>query len=260
MIRYIHISDTHIGPTRDFLLQGINTSYPFEKVLKAIQNLPFTPDFIVHTGDVVADPDTRSYSLFAEMVRDIQIPMYYVSGNHDDSQMILSGLQIGERSQLISDKLVYRFEVSGEQFLVLDGRGPQEIDPHGTISEEQLDMVESLLSKDQCPTSIFIHFPLIPTDCAWVDARMLLLEGEKLHKLFSKYRERIRGVFHGHIHSGTINVRDGMRYQSVGSTALQFGLMPYQEAPSYEDHGRGYFNIVTIDGGRMIVKEESVRV
>lgn len=258
MIRFIHISDTHIGPSKEFLLQGVNTYYPFQTVLKAIQNLPFRPDFIVHTGDIVADPDEKSYALFADTVKDISIPIYYVSGNHDDSQMIMSGLHIGEREQLMGNRLVYRFDFSGHQFLVLDGQGPKEIDPHGTISEEQFEVIDSQLTNVQSPLTIFIHFPLLPIDCTWVDAKMLLLQGEKLHALFVKHREKICGVFHGHIHRGTQLSEDGIRYQSVGSTCVQFGVMPFQEAPTFENHGRGYFNIVTIEGGSIIVREDSV--
>jgi len=257
MIRFVHLSDTHIGTSKEFLLHGVNTYFSFQSVLKEIQNLPFKPDFIIHTGDVVSDPDEKSYALFADMVKDISIPIYYVSGNHDDSLMIISGLHIGEREQFMQERLMYRFDISGHRFLVLDGQGPKEIDPHGTISEEQLQIIENQLTETKHPIIIFIHFPLLPMDCKWVDAKMLLLQGEKLHTLFVKHRDKIRGVFHGHIHRGTVNVRDGIRYQSVGSTSLQFGIMPFQEAPSFENHGRGYFNVVSIDGGGMMVREGS---
>ncbi len=259
MIRFIHISDTHIGPSKDFELQGVNTYNPFQKVLEGIQSLPFQPDFIIHTGDIAADPDRQSYSLFASMVKDIHIPFYYVTGNHDESAMIKSELQIGEKEDLMTDNLVYRFEVSRRRFLVLDGRGPREIDPHGTISDEQFDIIDKELSKDQ-PLSIFIHFPLLPIDCSWVDRDMLLFEGDRLHDLFAAHAEKINGVFFGHLHRGTTVIKDGVRYSSVASTCLQFGLLPGQDQPTFEDHKRGYFNIVTIEDGKMVVKEQSVKI
>ncbi len=260
MIRFIHISDTHIGPTEEFTLQGVNSFRGFRSVLQAIRDLPFRPDFIIHTGDVVADPDEASYELFNKMVRDVDIPLYFVTGNHDDSLMLKNAVQFGPKNDVMEDKLVYTFERNEHQFLVIDGRGPREIDPHGTISEVQIQVIESQISKFQYPISIFIHFPLLPMDCKWIDRDMLLLEGERLHALFVKHREKIQGVFHGHVHRGTQTLRDGIRYQSVGSTFLQFGLMPDQEEPSFENHGRGYFNIVTIENGKMTVKEESVAV
>ncbi len=239
MIRFIHISDTHIGPDPAFLLQGVNTFHSFQSVIQAIQNLPFKPEFIIHTGDVVADPDPKSYELYAQMVKEVQIPMYYVSGNHDDSQMILSGLQIGERIQLMQDKLVYSFKVSGNSFLVVDARGPREIDPHGTISEAQMDVIQSQLTNTHSLITIFVHFPLLAMDCNWVDKKMLLLEGEKLHALFVEHREQILGVFHGHIHRGTINVQDGIRYQSLEVRRFNLALCLIKKPPHLKIMGKG---------------------
>lgn len=269
MIRFIHISDTHIGPTKDFMLQGLNSYLGFTAVLKAIKELPFKPNFIIHTGDVIADPDEKSYELFASMVRDIDIPLYYVTGNHDDSMMLKRSLSFGLKEDLMEEKLVYRFEKNDHPFLVIDGRGPREIDPHGTISDEQMNIIESQMTNDPPsplasvgarPITIFIHFPLLPMDTKWIDRDMLLFEGEKLHQLFVKHKEKIAGVFFGHVHRGTQIIRDGIHYTSVGSTFLQFGLMPDQEVPSFEDHGRGYFNIVSIDEGKVVIKEQSVMI
>lgn len=259
MIRFIHISDTHIGPSKDFTLQGVQTFHPFEKVLEAISSLPFTPDFIVHTGDIAADPDEGSYALFQSAVQNISVPFYYVAGNHDDSMMVKTFLKIGEKTDLMENKVVYRYEKKGQSFLVLDGRGPREIDPHGTISDEQFEIIEKELSKDQ-PITVFIHFPLLQMDCPWIDRDMLLFEGDRLHQLFAKHKDRINGVFFGHVHRGNTVLKDGIRYCSVASTCLQFGLLPEQEQPTFEDHKRGYFNVVTIDDGKMIVREQSVQL
>lgn len=259
MIRFIHISDTHIGPTKDFTLQGVQTFQPFEQVLKSISSLSFTPDFIMHTGDIAADPDERSYELFNTLVQDMPVPFYFVTGNHDDSAMVKRFLKMNEKEDLMEEKIVYHFEKEGERFLVLDGRGPREIDPHGTISDTQFAVIEhELTTYNQQQTTIFIHFPLLPMDCPWIDRDMLLFEGDRLHNLFAEHSDNIRGVFFGHVHRGTQVLKDGVRYSSVGSTCLQFGLLPDQQEPTFEDHGRGYFNVVTIEDGKMVVKEQSV--
>jgi len=260
MIRFIHLSDTHIGSSKDFTLQGVRTYESFQKIIAAIQSLPFQPDFIIHTGDIAADPDEKSYELFNTMIQDITVPMYYVTGNHDESAMVKNLLRMGEKEDLMDEKVVYRFETNGHGCLVLDGRGAREIDPHGTISDEQFAAIEQELSSASSPISIFIHFPLLSMDCPWIDRDMLLFEGDRLHSLFSAHREHIRGVFFGHVHRGTSVVKDGVRYISVASTCLQFGLLPNQEAPSFENHRRGYFNVVTIDDGKMVVREQSVGI
>ena len=65
-VYFVHISDTHIGPTAEYSRHG---HYPLpcaRKLVEIINTMPVQPDFIVHTGDVVADPDSVSWMLAAE--------------------------------------------------------------------------------------------------------------------------------------------------------------------------------------------------
>ena len=63
MLRFIHISDTHIHPDPNYTKDYADiTSYAGAKALvEQVNNVPFEPDFVLHTGDVAYDPDPEAY-------------------------------------------------------------------------------------------------------------------------------------------------------------------------------------------------------
>ena len=151
----------------------------------------------------------------------------------------------------------YTFNFGDDHFLTIDARGPDEIDPHGVISPEQMDILKKELETGK-RIIVFIHYPALPLDSAWFDENMLLTNGQEFHQLLVSHKKQVRGVFFGHIHRSTQTLQDGILYASVGSTAIQFYLNPDdQKMPMVESTGRGYFNIVTLDKGKTIIKSHS---
>jgi 3',5'-cyclic AMP phosphodiesterase CpdA len=60
-MRFIHISDTHVGSTPGYTLHS-NPALPnLQALVDTINNLPFRPDFVLHNGDVVNDRQEASY-------------------------------------------------------------------------------------------------------------------------------------------------------------------------------------------------------
>ncbi|MCR4264432.1 MAG: metallophosphoesterase [Candidatus Roizmanbacteria bacterium] len=260
-IRFIHISDTHIGPTKDFELYKVKPYPCAEQMVDYLNNLKDKPDFIVHTGDVAATiPDDPSFKNAREIFSKLNYPIYYVTGNHDRSSFIIDYLKQGERESLVSDsaKNAYRFDMNRIRFITLDARGPDEIDPHGSLSEDQFKALEQEITTGLLPLVIFVHYPPIALDSPWLDKNMLILEGDRLHELFKKAGKRLLGIFIGHIHRGMQIVKDGVFYSSVGSTFMQFAWYPTQEEPVMESTGLSYFNYVIIDGSQITVKEYSI--
>lgn len=255
-LRFIHISDTHLGPSTDFIQHNVNTYQAFSHFLKTVKKLPFKPAFIIHTGDVSADCFDEGYTLMAKAVENLGIPMYFVTGNHDRSEQIKKYLPM-QNVEVLSGKLnSYHFSVADHHFMTIDGRGPDKIDPHGIISDEQMDLVKTELATGN-DISFFIHYPALKLDSTWFDENMLLTNGEAFHQLLVAHKKQVRGVFFGHIHRSIQTYQDGILYASVGSTAIQFHLNPGQKMPMFESTGRGYFNIVSMDGHQVTIKQQS---
>ncbi len=222
VVSFVHLSDTHIGPTREYGRHGVR-SYPCAAAaIEVVNGLPVRPDFVIHTGDVVTEPNEDAYALAAELFARLQVPVYFVVGNHDTAVSIRKHLKMGPKTDLSSEELSYAFEVNGHRFVVLDARAPDELDPHGLLSDAQLAVVRDEVARGDSSLTFFMHFPILPMNSPWMDNDMLVLNGAKLHEILRPARERIRGVFHGHIHQSLQVVKDGIGYTAVASTFSQF--------------------------------------
>ncbi|MBP6468951.1 MAG: metallophosphoesterase [Chloroflexi bacterium] len=228
-VYFVHISDTHIGPTA--VSPDHHGVFPWpcaNRLVDIINRLPVQPDFVIHTGDVAYDADPAAYELAAATFSRLQVPIYYVNGNHDGVGLIKDCLPMGPKTDLSHDPgtLSYAFEVRGERFVVLDTRGPDDIDPQGLLSEPQLAVARAEAQPDGPPLTIFTHHPIWPLNSEWMDANMLVRNGRLLHDILLPARCRLRGVFHGHVHQPMQTVREGILYSSVASAYTQFAAWP----------------------------------
>ncbi len=259
-VRFVHISDTHVGPTPDFRLYGVQTFQSLKRLISAINKIPTRPDFVMHTGDVVAGPDPEAYRLAAGLFNELKCPIYFVAGNHDSARDIRTMLPIGPKEDFEDekDRLAYAMVFKGHQLLTLDTCEPGEVDPRGELPASQLEMLHREARAGKMPLTIFVHFPPIPLDSPWLDREMCLLNGDALHQALLPARERLRGVFFGHVHRGIQVLKKGILYSGVGSTFCQFTAWPESQKAGYESDIPGCFNYVTLLPDQTIVKEHAV--
>ncbi len=256
---FAHISDTHIGPTADYSRHGHYSLPCAQRSVEVINTLPTRPDFVIHTGDVVTDPHPDSYQLAAETFARLEVPIYYVNGNHDRAADIRQYLMMGPKDDAGSDptRLSYTFDIKGFRFLVLDARGPDEIDPEGLLPDSQLQLLAEEAKAEGPPLTVFTHYPTLPLDSPWMDGNMLIQNGESLHQALLPARNRLRGVFHGHVHQSMQTVRDGILYVSVASVFSQFAAWPGDRETRYDpDHDPGY-NFVHLLAEQTIIHQHT---
>jgi hypothetical protein len=187
------------------------------------------------------------------------VPIYYVNGNHDRAADIRRYLPMGPKDDAGSDpdRLSYTFEMKGYRFLVLDARGPDEIDPHGLLPDSQLALAAAEAGPDGPPLTIFIHFPSLPLNSPWMDQNMLIQNGRQLHQSLLPARDRLRGVFHGHVHQAMQTIRDGIHYVSVASVFAQFAACPTDLTTRHDpQHDPGY-NFVHLLAGQTIIHQHT---
>ncbi len=257
---FLHISDTHIGSTKEYELYGCNSYTNGRRIVDAINALPTQPDFVIHTGDIVFDPNDDAYKLASQVFARLKAPIYFVTGNHDASKSIRQYLKMEKPAFSKDDAnvLSYSFQQRGYKFITLDARGPDEIDPHGLLASHQFDFLRSEIAKDQMEFVVFVHFPPFRLDSMWFDESMLLVNGEQLHETLAPVRGRVRGVFFGHVHRGMQLLRDGILYSSVASTIGQFHAWPTDRKLQLDTHHPPCFNFVTLVDGKTIIKEHSI--
>ncbi len=223
----IHLSDTHIGPSDDFSVRGSCPRERLDRMVKAILALDFEPDFVVHTGDVVNDPDPAAYDVAARALAPLtdRFPFWAAPGNHDDSALLTERIPLSPRTPLVedSDRLAYRFDLPGMRGYVLDANVPEPESPHGWLPENQLAALAAELDGDETPFAVFVHYQPFPIQSAWIDEFLPLRNGDALHTLLREHDSaRIRGVFFGHLHRQVQLFRDGILYSGISSPVCEF--------------------------------------
>jgi 3',5'-cyclic AMP phosphodiesterase CpdA len=110
---------------------------------------------------------------------------------------------------------------------------------------------------NELPVTLFMHYPVWPLNSEWMDGNMLVENGRVFHNLLLPAKERLRGVFHGHIHQPMQTVRDGILYCSAASAYSQLAAWPGDEMVQHDfDHDPGY-GFVHLLPGQMIVHQHT---
>jgi len=263
VLEVIHISDTHFGPDRSLTIRGANAYDRSRALVSAINALPFTPDYIMHTGDVVNDPDPDAYALAAEVLSACESPVYFATGNHDDVAMMREHLVFATQRLLVPEsdgQLCYR--LTGDkndevEFFVVDGRVPQAEGPHGFISQNQIEAVLDGITGKK-PAAIFCHYPLSPIGSAWIDEHLLVTNGRAfLDAVSAKAGSQLRGVFSGHLHRGLQIYSGGVFQSGVSSPACEFTAGPEDDLCDFLSGGPIPFNHITFTADATMVKSYS---
>ena len=252
-VSFIHISDTHIGSFRDFILYDQNTFNCTAQLIEFINEFEAPVDFLIHTGDVVNTPDPESYKLASELFERSKHPVLFVPGNHDNPNNTLkltrnSGLPIAELQNHS-----YSLSCNGYDFLVLNCNGAPEIDPHGEFTSVQKETLREFLKSSSLNPVLFIHFPAIPIGSPWIDRDMLIYDGEKLHSILSE--QKLSAVFLGHVHRRATFISDGVHYSSAPSPVCNFSLLPSDLNAHYESVTPESFDYVTVRNSSVFVRE-----
>ena len=177
--------------------------------------------------------------------------MYLLPGNHDSPQMTREILADGARRQVLDDD---HKVIEGYNLVSIEGGGVG--DPvFPTVPEAQIDNFDALLGRAQDgPILVAAHFPFIRTGVPWIDDGARIQNGERLHELLVARRERVAGVFFGHIHQMVTSSCDGITYNCCQSTWFNFTGYPGMKNADADLETPGGFNLVMIRENRTFVR------
>ena len=259
MLRFLHISDTHISADPEYHPPWIPAAVRHPQVgaaalLRRVSQLPFEIDFILHTGDVCADPIAADYHCARDLLRQFDAPMFLLPGNHDSAELMLEILHDGERLQVLGDA---RICIKGYTLVTLNSNG--EGDVHAPeIGEERIQTLSANLAAAAGPIIVALHHPLLAVGVPVLDEGMRVQNGERIHNLLASRAEQIAGVFHGHIHQLTNTTRDGVTYICCPSTWSNLAAHPglLENTPDLDTPAG--FSLVMIDDGVTFVRRYSL--
>jgi predicted phosphodiesterase len=177
----------------------------FEDAVKKLNLLK--PEFVMSVGDLIEGRSrddgelNRQWDQFDGFVNKLQMPFFYVPGNHDIGDEIMA-----QKWHQRLGPSYYHFVYRNVLFLCVNTEDP----PTHNISDQQIEYFRKVLKANSNVrwTLIFMHQP------TW--------KGETVLKNWLKFEsllaDRSYTVFAGHHHTYSKAVRNGQRYYTLATT------------------------------------------
>ncbi len=164
------------------------------------------PEFVMSVGDLIEGYSTdtaeisRQWLEFEHLIKPLAMPFFYVAGNHDVSNELMT-----EAWESRFGQAFYHFLYRDVLFLILNS----EDGSSGNIGREQQSYIQKVVDRypDVRWTLVFVHKPLWefePEQNGWSEIEQLL-DGRRFT------------VFAGHRHRYLSDVRDGAQYVVLGT-------------------------------------------
>lgn len=170
MVLIAQISDLHLVAEGTRWYGAVDTNALARRAVEAVNRLRTRPDAVIVTGDIIETAREQEYAIAREILAELQMPFFLLSGNHDDTP----GLKrvFAEHAFAASgppDRLFYATDIGRVRLIVLDSSVPGA--SHGEISTAQLAFLDrELVANPGRPAVVAVHHPPIPTGNQWMDA------------------------------------------------------------------------------------------
>jgi 3',5'-cyclic AMP phosphodiesterase CpdA len=163
-LRFAQVSDSHIG------FQGKanpNVAGSFDEAIDSINNLGYTPDFVIHTGDLTHLATPGQFDQVKQMMTGLHTPhVFTVPGEHDSiddgGQKYRSAFGAGTRGDGW-----YSFDIAGVHVIALVNT--LNLKKLGHLGVDQLDFVAKDVAglPSDTPIIVFSHIPLFAMYPDW---------------------------------------------------------------------------------------------
>ena len=169
------------------------------------------PEFVVSVGDLIngytenKEEIAKQWREFQGYVARLEMPFFYVPGNHDLANKVLDGVW-REKFGRTHYEFVYRDVL----FLSLNSDDIPGKEP-GTVAAAQLAWLEKVLADNASVrwTMVFVHRPM------WIEGDPKKNGWAEVEKLLAK---RKHTVFAGHYHTYQKSIRNGANYYRLATT------------------------------------------
>ncbi len=244
-VKFLQINDSHLFKNAGKRLIGVDTEASLRAVL-ALASKEDNVSGILATGDLSQDGSIESYRKFNDIVKALGAPIYWIPGNHDNSDYF----HHPENFPLASRSVI---EAGNWRILLLDSVIPGKESGH--LSPSELDYIERHVSDDDGRyTLLVLHHHPIPCGSSWLDT-MILNNSDDFLELIA-HKASVRAVLNGHIHQARQQEIAGVSFISTPSTCLQFA--PDTEEFTLDTRMPGYRSLILKHDGS--IETEVVRL
>lgn len=207
-VRIAQLTDCHLLAAPEGMYQGVQPYHTLAAVLAAIKHSKL--DALILTGDLTQDHSVASYQHYLALLAEFSLPVFWLPGNHDDSQLMSTLFQ---QSPFRPEKQLF---AAGWQLLLLDSTGST---PAGYFPSTRLQSLQHQLQSDIRPCWLFSHHHPAPIGSSidrhgWLDA-------EPFWQLLHQHTQ-VQGIAHGHCHHAYHRQLQGKNVVGCPATSVQF--------------------------------------
>ena len=153
------ISDLHVAEGRGLAFNVADGALLLEKTVAHLALLPQKPDCVVVSGDISVNGQSGGYTLVAEALSTLAMPVYVLPGNHDRRENLVAGLgQYCPADAAVAPYLCYSIEHFPLRLVFFDGTRPGSHSGHFDAPVAQW-LEDTLAAQPQRPTLVFTHHP-----------------------------------------------------------------------------------------------------
>ncbi len=240
-ITLVQLTDTHIYADDSKLMRGLNTFKTLSDVLELVKARENDMHLVVLTGDLSQDETLQSYYRLARAVSSLEVPVYFLPGNHDDQLSMISCFDDFENFKKVGSIVLGSWSL-----LFLNSTIPGHVE--GALSEEELARLDAFLPNSQgTNVLIFLHHNPIGLRSDRPDPIMLLNAADLFERL-ERY-PNVKGIVCGHVHQEHTEIRNGLTMMATPSTCVQFRST--ETGITIDNMSPGYRRILLYEDGRI---------
>ena len=240
VVRLVQVTDSHIFADPEGCLLGLNTRVSFEAVCARVAQEEWRPDALLATGDLAQDASPEAYKYLADHFHQMNIPSYWIAGNHDNPdamEMYLSNGRVSSAKHLL---------LGHWQVIMLDSSVVGKV--HGHLDDSQLDFLQKSLARYKDKHSLVVlHHQPVDIGSHWLD-NIGLKNNQAFNQIISQHNN-VKGVLWGHVHQEYDKIHDGVNWIASPSSCVQF--MPKSQDFAADTKAPGYRYINLYSDGRI---------
>jgi 3',5'-cyclic AMP phosphodiesterase CpdA len=221
LLTIAQITDLHITTDRDPVNRWRNAER-LSQVLKSIHALKPRPVAIIASGDLVDRGEPEEYAELVELLKSVEIPIYFGIGNHDRRALFLAALTSQGVRTDPNGFIQYAVDLGGLRLVVCDTL--DDASEGGAFCEDRAAWLAATLDEAPLqPTVIALHHPPIASGIRWMDpdpqAGWIARLGDVIRD-----RDQVKSLLCGHVHRAFNGVLAGRAVAAAPATSIQLTL------------------------------------
>jgi len=163
-LQFVQVGDSHLGFTGT---ANTDVTATFATAINQVNSLGYTPDFVMHTGDITHLSTAAEFGLAREMMSDLRTPrVFTVPGEHDAINDGGKAYRKFFGAQTLGTGW-FSFDIKGVHVISLVNT--TSVDALGHLGPDQLDFVRRDVAglSSETPILVFSHIPLFAMYPLW---------------------------------------------------------------------------------------------